>query len=224
MYLDEVSEADWTDLQINVQINYSYMELYAAVIETYEDYYIAKHEENLKAGEQEYSLPDDFYKIRRVETKYASGDQYYKASPYNFDQFARSVESTDYGSTSRPRYDLSGSYLRLMPIPAEDVTDGIKLWYIKTISELVENTDEIDIPFADRYANLIPLGAASHLLRKGQQEEDVANKYYAQYQLGIEKMKQELENRYLDGTKMILDTTGSWVDFERTPGIMTIYP
>jgi hypothetical protein len=80
------------------------------------------------------------------------------------------------------------------------------LIYIETLSELENDDDELNIPFVDRFAKYVIYGACSMLLSKGQQEEVTASKYEDMFQAGLEKMKGELENRYLDGTKVIQDT------------------
>jgi hypothetical protein len=223
-YLDEVSQADWTDTQIDREINFAYMEMYAAVIETYEDYYRTKQSANVVANQQEYALPTNFYKMRRAEIKYASTDsERRKVTPYNFDQNRRQLDSTNYGSTGIPLADLSGNFIRFLPVPTEDVTEGILITYIRQATELEETSDTIDIPFPDRYAKYIAIGAAGELLRKGQQEETVASRYDDKFAIGLEKMKQELENRYADGNKMILDMVGDWNDFSNAPAATAIY-
>lgn len=212
-YLDEVSEADWSDVQINGEINYAYLEAYTAVIETYEDYYKTDYTANLVEDQQAYALPSDFLKMRRLEVKYDSDGNYVKATPYNFDQIGVAYDSTTFSSLMRPIYELSGSYIKLLPLPSENVTSGLRMIYIAQETDLDSDTDTINIPFPDRYGKYIVKGACAELLRKGQQEETVANLYSQEFQVGLEKMKQELEVRYADGSKMIQDTAGGYNDF-----------
>lgn len=216
-YLDESSPADWTDAQINRELNFAYMEVYTAVVETFESYYRVVSTANLVANQQEYAVPSDFLKMVRLEVKYDSTGDFYKAGRFDFQQLSTGYDNDTYGSTSRPLYQITGGYIRLLPIPTTSVTSGLRMEYIKTISELSSDTDEINIPFPDRYGRLITLGAAAQLLRKGQQEESVAAKYQEDFQIGLEKMKQELEDRNTDGTKVILDVLGENINFERTP-------
>lgn len=224
MYLDEVSAADWSDAQIDEQINYKYLEVYTAVIDTFEDYYRTKSTTNLIANQQEYALPSDFYKMRRLEAQYVDGADFYKVTRFEFDQvLTRSVQSSQIGSTSKPNYYLSGTFLGLLPIPTQSITNGLVMWYIKQVPELSSNTDQIDIPFPDRYAGMIPKAAAAELLRKGQQEEDVAAKYLEEFERMLLKMQQELEDRKAEGSKMIIDTVGDSMDFSQNFGaVITI--
>jgi hypothetical protein len=208
MILDEVSEADWTDSQINVEINYAYMEMYTAVVETYEDYYRKVVTGPLFASRQDYLAPTDMYKLRRLEIKFYTGDDYVKVTPVSFDQNNHAIDTTVYTNTNRPVYDLSGDYIRILPLPPTDTTGRMRLTYITTIAELSANDDVVNLPFPDRFAQYIVLGACAKLLKKGQQEEAVARGYNEEFQIGIEKMKNELENRYADGAKMISDSLG----------------
>jgi hypothetical protein len=212
--LDEVSEADWLDSQIATEINYAYLEMYSAVIETYEDYYRTIVTTSLEANKQEYTLPSDIYKIRRIEVKYVSTDNFVKVKPYSFDQIGMGFDTLLYTSANQAIYELSGNVIRLLPIPTEDVASGLRLTYIATISNLDDSTDEVNIPFADRFATYLVLGACSKLLKKGQQEETVAKGYLLEFETGIEKMKNELENRYSDGVKMIVDTRQENTNFQ----------
>jgi hypothetical protein len=216
VYLDEISPADWLDSQINRELNYAYSEVYSAIIEVYEDYYKEDATVGLVEDQQDYELPDDFWKLRRLEAKYDSDGDYVKATRYDFRQIKSPYDSSTFGDSSTPIYELSGNYIKLLPMPSETVTAGIRLSYIKTISEMDDDDDTIDIPFPDRYGRLIVIGAVAQLMRKGQQEEAVAAKYQDDFQIGLEKMKQELEDRILDGNKVVLDVLGENINFERT--------
>lgn len=211
--LDETSEADWQDSQIYSAINYAYLEMYTAVVETYEDYYRTLVTTSTIEDQQEYAIPSDMYKLRRLEVKYDSDGDYAKARAYPINQTSLPFDTTSYSATNIPIYELTGNYIRLLPIPDETIVGGLRMIYIATESELVDTDDEINIPFADRYAKYIVWGACAMLLSKGQQEETVASKYEDLFQVGLEKMKNELENRYADGAKMIQDTQGSNNDF-----------
>lgn len=221
-YLDEVSEADWSDAQIDRELNYAYMEMYTAVIETYEDYYLDVSEADLTSDQQRYAVPSDFYKLKRLEIKYRTSDNRRKATPIDYMSYKQQIDRPNVGSQTVPTYQLLGEYIYLTPVPDEAVTNGLYLMYIKTISEMTANADTISIPFADRYARYIVLGACAQLLRKGQQEESVALQYQNDFQIGLEKMKQELEDRYLDGVKRIIETDSQWLDFGNVPPFGTI--
>lgn len=218
MYLDEVTQADWTDTQVNREINASYMEMFTAVVTVFEDYYSVKARTATVTDQQEYALPSDFYKIRRVEVNYAPSNAAanpYRVKPVSLDQILRDLGNTYEGinMARNPCYYIRGNNIGLIPIPTDGGSTAFTLWYIKVISELSEDTDAINIPFPDRYGPLIALGAAGSLLRKGQQEEAVALRYLQEFRNGLLKMQAELEDRIADDAKSVIDTQGDDVDF-----------
>src|SRR3990167_5976675 len=87
-FLDEVTAADWTNAELNVLINAAYHKVYSGVVDVFEDYApISKANTTTVASQQEYSLPSDFLKMRRVEINYstASGSVASRAVPINMD-------------------------------------------------------------------------------------------------------------------------------------------
>jgi len=227
VYLDEIIAADWSVAQVDEGINYIYHEVVTAIIEVYEDYYVGtpaefdSEEDKQEYGEDE-GFPTDFFKVRRVEINYDtsnSNSSPSKALPITSDDVKRDLGNTTIGITTKrnPGYYLHGhgSHIKLgfIPIPDETGTDAIKLWYVYFPVDLSATTDEPDIPYPDRYCRLIPLGAAADLLRKGQQEEAAAARYRLEFEAGLEKMKQQLEDRKADDIKSVTDVVGLDLDF-----------
>src|SRR3990167_3695207 len=218
-YLDEATTADWTDPEIDREVNVRYLELYTAAVTVFEDYYSVKATTDTFADIEEYTLPTDVYKIRRIEINYNASDSNSipsRARPASMDSVLRDLGNSAQGITvyRNPSYYIRGNIFGIIPAPTRDGDEAITMWYVKQISELSAASDEIDIPFEDRYANLIALGASATLLRKGQQEEAVASQYLAEFANGIEKMQEELKDRIADDNyKSIIDTVGDDVDF-----------
>lgn len=210
-YLDEVVQADWTDTEVDREINVGYMKVYSAVCTVYEDYYSTTATANLVANQQEYALPSNFYKIRRLQVNYnpdADPVVFKRALPVPLDSILQSLDGSVAGimTTRNSAYYLRGQILGLLPVPTASATGGLALWYIKIVSELSSSTDEINIPFPDRYYDAISLEAAGTLLRKGQQEEIVAAKYLSEAELRRQQMQIELKDRISDDTKSIVVT------------------
>jgi len=173
-YLDEVTQNDWTDTEVTREINVGYMKIYTTVVGVYEEYYSTKATANTVADQQEYHLPSDLYKIRRVEVNYdpsTANSVARRAIPVSMDSVLRDLGSNTLGiSTYRnPAYYIRGSIIGFIPVPTQAGTANITLWYIKNVAELSATTDTIDVPFPDRYYDAISLEAAGTLLRKGQQ-------------------------------------------------------
>jgi hypothetical protein len=219
MLLDESSAADWSVVDVDRAINFAYHEVVTAVIEAFEDYYAKTINLDTAAGKQEYGeddgFPRDFFKMRRVEINYDVSDSNSKprrALPISLDDVKQDLANETLSTYRSPSYYLlgHGSNLKLgfIPIPNNDGTDAIKLWYVYTPADLSASNDVPDIPYADRYAHLIPYGATVDLLRKGQQEEVAARQYRLEFEMGLEKMKQQLEDRRADDVKGVTDTVG----------------
>src|SRR4030042_6618697 len=66
-YLDESTQADWMDTDLSRIINKHYHRVVTSVIDVFENYYITEATADTVADQQEYALPSDFWKIRRVE-------------------------------------------------------------------------------------------------------------------------------------------------------------
>lgn len=228
-YLDEVAPRSWTDYEVKREVNNAYGELVTATIEVFEDYYQRRIDFSLVALQQEYSiadgLPSDVYKIKRVEfnpNTAANAQAFYRASPVNINSFRSSIANQALGSTSFPfyyTYGFDSSFvIGFIPIPQVASPNGVRFWYIYRTPNLVNDgsnnvDDPINIPYADRYASLIPLYAAAVLLRKGQQEESVAAKYLQEFEEGKVEMMDELKQRNVDDSAVIQDAIGLNTDF-----------
>lgn len=213
MYLDEESAADWTDAQIDAQINVSYLKVYKAVISTFDDYYSTTYPFNLTENIQEYALPSNFYKVQRLEVKLdADADDRRKVIKKNFDSLTTQLSSTTYDK-STPFYQIFGSYIVLLPVPSETVISGGLLRYVATVDDLDDDTDEINIPFADSNYDLIAVGAVSRLLKKGQQDMPSSRNFREEFDIGLIDLQNDLEDRYLDGPKEIVDIMGDDLNF-----------
>lgn len=223
-YLDESTESDWLDSELNRAINKAYHRVFTAVVDVYEDYYITEATADTVGSQQEYSLPSDFYKIRRVEINYDienSNTAFSRALPINLDSVRYRLANTNSGATTitNPSYYIQGDILGFLPIPSNNGDEAIKIWYVRILSDLVENSDNVDIPYADRYYGIISKAAAAEALRKGQQEPFEAKRLEDEAQADIDNMKRELEDRISEEGKKIIDTSGDHLDFGRTSSL-----
>lgn len=229
MLLDEATASDWSSAQVDAAINYNYHDVVTTAMEVYENYYVTNDTLDSVADQQEYGqsdgFPTDFFKIRRVEINYdvdQTNSTPKRALPVNIDDVRFDLANTANAITVRrsPGYYLLGSgsetVLGLLPIPDNSDTDAIKIWYVRYAVDLSDSETNVDIPYADRYARLISYGAAADLLRKGQQEEGPAKQYRGEFEAGLEKMKQQLEDRRADDSKGITDTVGEDLNFDHT--------
>ncbi len=223
-YLDEVSPKSWTDYEVKREVNNGYGELITATIQVFEDYYLRRTDFNLKANQQEYGIvdgvPADVYKIKRIEFNpqtSSNPNSFYRASPISMNKFSSSLVNTALGTSSTPLYYTYGFKdtftLGFLPIPKIDSTNGVRFWHIYTVPMMVNDTDEVNIPYAERYASDIAQYAAGVLLRKGQQEEAVAARYLQEFAAGKADMMEELKQRNVDDSLVITDSLGVNTDF-----------
>lgn len=218
-YLDETSAADWTDTELNSLINQRYHRVHTAIAGVFEDYKITTSFESLVANQQEYTLPTDLYKLRRVEVNYDisnSNSVFQKATPLTSLESVRTrLAETNIGSAilRNPVYYVTGLKIGFLPIPTSSGTNAIKYWYVPVLTELSADADTIDIPYPDRYWNIIAEGATADALRFGQQESVEADKLDQKFVAGILLMQEELEDRIADDSKFVLDVSGQSLDF-----------
>lgn len=228
-YLDEITAADWTNTEIDRLINQRYHRVATFVMTTYEDYYRTTDLFNTTAGQQEYGSADgvatDIFKIRRVEVDFNPSDSSSvptRCLPIrDIDAIQRDLalegQSLSLGSQSNSYYHTYGHgsnfKISIIPTPDQTGTGAGKIWYVKMLSDLSADGDTIDIPYPERYWHLIAEGAVADGLRFGQQESNEADKYDAKFDRGLILMQEELEDRTADDTRMVLDTSGHYLDF-----------
>jgi hypothetical protein len=231
-YLDEAVQADWKDAEVDREINNGYHRVVAAVMTTYEDFYIDTSTFNTIADQQEYGvadgLPDDLFKIRRLEVNYSPeqvNSKRVRVKSTTIDHVASNLENTSGGVTpfNAPVYYLIGGAgtdykVGLIPVPKASGPDtqaqeNAKLWYVKEVADLIDSIDQVLIPYPDRYAQVISRYAASVLLSKGQQEEKAAIAYMEIFSRDLALMQQQLEERVSDDVPTVVDTAGEDVDF-----------
>lgn len=216
-FLDEPIAADWTDAELNQLINARYHLVYTAAIDAFENYADLKTTTtDVVAGQQEYETQLDFLKMRRVEIKYKSdNDNAQRALPTTLDQILRDLNASTTGVTNlaNPVYYLRGNTIGFLPVPDLDVTNGIKSWYYATQPDLVNDYDEITLPYADRDWMTIAYGAASDALMYGQQEPGASGEMETRFRRGVTKMQESLEDRVSDNAKFTVDLVGHPLDF-----------
>jgi len=148
--LDEETAADWTDAELNALINRYYHEVYSAIVNVFENYETTTAQSNSVADQQEYNLPSDVLKVRRVEINYdvaAANSAPMRALPVPMDAVRRDLANTNLGVTINrgPVYYLRGDVIGFIPIPTRAGTNAIQIWYAPVRSDLTNDTTNIDI-------------------------------------------------------------------------------
>ena len=229
-FLDETSSADWTNAELNLLINTAYHRVITAVMTVFEDYYLTSDPFNTVASQEEYSSSEgvatDIFKIRRVEVNYDisnANSAPTKCLPINMDEVKRDLGYLNSGlrgvssGASYYTYGFASNFrIGIIPIPSRTGTAAGRIWYIRVVADLTSDSENIDIPYPDRYWMLICYGAMGDALRFGQQDSPEADKFDAKLGAGIFAMQEELEDKVAEDTKMIQDNTGLSLDFQST--------
>ena len=225
VYLDEVAEADFLDTEVLLAINRAYQDVAGSVMEIYEEFYVTTTPFTyaVVANTQEYTIDSSLIKTTRVEINYdpqTASSVAVRAIPIKSNEVRTNLNNTNSRySFASPGYYLHGNIgaqkIGFVPVPTIADTSGqsISVWGVALPSDLSSDSDNVNIPFADRFAYLVALRAAAQLLRKGQQEENNAQNYINEYQKGLVQMKSFLADRQADGVRMIQDALGEDTDF-----------
>lgn len=150
------NSSDLTSTVLNEIINDALLETYDILVEQWQDYYtILGSNTSLVSGKDSYSLPSDFYKLRKVEIAIDSTlTKWRKLRPADLSD---STRHQDPSVCKRYRYRMqspigpgagsSEGPLVLMPVPASS-TETIRVWYIPLGPQLTVDTDTVvfDVP------------------------------------------------------------------------------
>lgn len=120
---------------------------------------------DLVANQQDYALPVNCYKLKRVEVSY-DGANWYKAELFDIGERGTGTSEADIArdfTTTEPKYDIQGSSLMLYPIPAQNTNVGLKVWISREISEFT-STDvtngTLEPGFDEPFHKMLSIGVA----------------------------------------------------------------
>lgn len=224
-YLDEAAEVDFLDTEVTSAVNLAYHDVAGKAIEVYEEYYdtTTPFSYAVVANQQEYSIDSSLIKVTRVEINYKPSDpntQALRAIPIKKDELRLNLQNSNTsGGFFNAGYYLHGNVgsqkIGFVPIPteADTTSQSIKVWGVALPVDLANGTDNVNIPYVDRFYYLINLRAAAILLRKGQQEETAAARYLMEYAAGVKEMQTFLFERQADDVRMIEDSELDDIDF-----------
>lgn len=228
VFLDEASQLDFLDTEVKSAYNYAYHHTIQKVIEVYDDWYedvtVTPFSYAIVANQQEYTVDSSIIKVTRVEIDYNAGGSESKASraiPIKKDEIRGNLGNTNNaGSFFSAGYYVRGNIgaqkIGFIPVPQASDTGNNKsifVWGTVLPGDLVNGTDNVNIPWADNFARIIAKRAAGELLRKGQQEEAAAARYIAESDIELVDMQTFLKDRQSDDGQFITDSTLEQIDF-----------
>lgn len=203
-----------TDQEWNTYISNSYKWLYNLMIQKFgNDYFIALPYTYTTSGTvdsetqaQTFPLPNDFYKLMRVEVALNPADPNSWITLKKFEAIQANLWNypnvyTFYGITNL-RYRLWGSNLQIVPIASSGQT--IRIWYSPRPNQLINDTDIVD-GLAD-YEELIVADSCIKALAK--QEQDVSV-FAAQKAEMLKEIGEAAENRDVGSPETVSDSRRS---------------
>lgn len=111
---------------------------------------------NLVTGQQEYTFPADLLQLRSLSCKpndTASFLHLTGKSMQEFDEYVDGWDGPSYSQASPLIYTTFSGTVLLFPIPDISITGGLKLYYYRKPTDLVNDVDVIDLPLS--YHNAI---------------------------------------------------------------------
>lgn len=134
-FLTNTNSTTYTDTDLDASLN-SYYDIFTAeILDSMDewDFSADTATTDLLASQQEYVLPTDILKIKRVEISY-DGTTWNLANPMDVNERGSATDTTSIASdfsTSTPYYDLMDASIMIYPLPTAAVTAGLKIWYEK---------------------------------------------------------------------------------------------
>lgn len=130
-------------------INEGIDEAEAEIHNLYEGYFNTTSTIDLVSGTSSYALPSLMYanKIKHVQYKKNSND-YYRVPRIRLQDIAHVEEQTssDYMYDIQNDGTANGPQIVFYPTPNENVTAGIRLWYVRNAERVSALADKVDIP------------------------------------------------------------------------------
>lgn len=196
-----------SDSELVNYINGSVAELHDLLIAAYDnDYFITEYTFNTVSGTDSYALPNDFYKLRGIDSKIGT-DQWFTLQPFNFNERNSKndlVAYLAYGNNFR--YRIIGSEVVFSPVPQGIYS--IKLWYIPVATKLTSDSDTLnDI---NQFSEYVIVDAAIKMANKEETDVSVLAAQKAELRRRIEVMAQ---NRNADKSESISDIYAENLDY-----------
>lgn len=132
------------DPELTDYINSSIAELHDILVQSYgSDYFVKSTTFLTVQDQQDYPLPDDFFKLKGVDVK-LDNSRFTTIERFNFNERNRYELSGvwDLRGIGSIRYRLLGSIIKFTPTPDRNVP--VKVWYTPRAVELVNDTDILE--------------------------------------------------------------------------------
>ena len=139
---------------------------------------------NIVANQQDYSFPND--KVLAIEAIYVDGYPVQNVSPQAAREYILKLDPSLLLDAVRPElwYERAG-IITLYPVPRQNITNGLKLEYLKYPVSLSTLSSSLDIP--DRYFNELVTYVTSQAL-EADENYDAASYKLRQFRDGLDRL------------------------------------
>lgn len=139
---------------------------------------------NIVTGQQDYTFPED--KVLAIEAVYIEGYPIDNVSPQAAREYILKLDPTKILTADRPEiwYERAG-VITFYPVPQKNITNGLKLEYVKTPNNLSALNNPLGIP--DRYFNELVNYTISQALEADENYEAAGYKLQ-QFRSGLDRL------------------------------------
>lgn len=208
-----------TDDQLLVWLNESYMYMVDQIIQENPDYFTTSDTTNLVANQFEYQMPPNASQISLVYANFTG--TWRRLTPFqDIGQIPNLADPTQFPQYTEvdPKYYITGGKIGIFPIPLQNVTAGLKVWFTFIPTDLGAN----DTPaFNSKYHRLISLGAYPNYLDLDDQHQ-AAEVKLNRFEQRVQEMVESIAERQIDEPKSIeiVEDRGLYVDSVYDDGVL----
>jgi hypothetical protein len=187
-----------SDGELYAWINDGYNQLVDEVIANNADFFSKSWVTSLVAGQSEYALPADFEKMIMVEVQVDGVWRRFQPVP-DISYLGSPSQGSTY-TLDDPHYYISGSNVGLDPAHSASITDGLKIKYVYTPTELT--ADNLSPAIPKRYHGLIKYWAYANYLDRDD-EHVSAERMRQRFDAMVNKMKDNMFGTQIDESRSV---------------------
>ena len=188
-----------TETEVKLNLNRGYQKVVNRISSLAQDYYVRLAKTDLVADQSLYGLPSDYRRMIRMEMAPEDADERYKVTRADTNAFGDPVDY--YGDNTNPTYSIRGDNIEIKPTPENDITDGLWMYYVETVSDMTQDTDEPNLP--PEFSDLpVEYATAKAKARLGLMDE--AQLHLAEFYRELEEMTGVLVNSNSDDPEQVI--------------------
>lgn len=185
-------------------VNHELAALWDHLVTSYEDYAIKKDFVDLKANQEEYNLPADFYKIRKVFPVLSNGRSW-ALKRFDMEEIGSETSAILIIGTEvrQLRYRVMGNRLYFHPEPSGPAT--VEVWYVPQYQPIENDEDLIDFRFPNGWEDFVVEGVAARALEK---EESESSHCRSRQREILQRILASVQDRDVGEPSGMIDTEG----------------